>query len=208
MKNTIIVLLLLLLLLSGCSNESVENNSSNKDDVSVSLVPSQFVSEDEMVKTVNALKRDPKEMAKTEFGGEISNKDELDKIDYYYMPVVVPEDYELYQISVTPDNFRSIYVKKGEDYDHPYDTLTFGNWKISSGWTMENTIKGSKLVQSEYSSKLYFEYRDTIQRYLRAYFEVDNQVCYVLFPFEISLDDEEQVKMIEELCQMEKKIIE
>lgn len=94
MKKTIILIFMLLLLVSGCSNESVENNNSNEDEIYVSMIPSQFVSEDELVKTVKALKQNPKQMVETEPGGEIMSKQPIynEKTEEYELI----EDYEGY----------------------------------------------------------------------------------------------------------------
>lgn len=143
---------------------------------------------------------------KTKIGGKTNNNDELDKRDYYYMPAKVPKGYEFHSITVESDTFCSIYVEKGKEYE-PFEVFDFAYFNVGTGLTIEEAIKVNELVQSQYSEKIYFWYENHLERYSYAYFELDNHVLYIRFPYEISLDNEEQVKMIEELCDMKKKKI-
>ncbi len=170
------------------------------ENVFVSPIPSQFSTEKELVKAIKTFKKDKRQLFETEDFGTIGNKDNLSEIDYYYMPEVIPEGYELNHITVTYDNVRSYYVKKGREYDSSYGSFVFGYWNESSGWTLDNTIKGQDLVQSQYSNEIYFKYKDTPERCSGAYFDVDGKVGFVLFPFAVSIEDEEEVKEIEQLC--------
>jgi len=208
MKKILILIIVIILLISGCSSipSNGKDNLNNYDEIHIEEVPSEFYSEKEFIEGVKLLKQDKENKSEKVIGGKTGNSDELDKMDFYYMPVTIPSGYELHSITVVPDIFRSTYVKKGEKYD-PAKSFDYGYYTVD-GWTMVSAIKENKLVKSEYSDKIYFHFNTVQNRFSYASFEFDNIAFTIRFPYDISLNDEEQVKMIEELCQMEKKIIE
>lgn len=217
MKTKIIVVLLsMLLLICGCNNKVQDIEVISKEtpsDIPSELdkepsseeIPSQFFSEQEFIDGVIAMKN-ASDKSEVQAGGKTGNRDELDKLDYYYMPANVPEGYELHSITVVPDFMRSSYLKKEEAYDAT-EMYDFCIYNIDSGWTMKNVLKNNELIQSKYSDRLFFMNEEYPRRISYAYFETDGHASHIIFPDEIDLDNEDDVKYIESLCNLVKKTI-